>query len=257
MLQPSYVASPKADAILHRLVPGLQSVLGDTLVGLYLFGSLALGDFDPANSDLDFLAVTTDELTTEQVQSLQAFHADLFASGLPLADQIEGSYISRAALRVYNPATAVHPHIDRGESALIVQRHYTDWVIQRYSLRKHGLILFGPPIHTLIDPISPAALRAALVELLDFWWEPMLTDTTHLQHTGYQAYAVATCCRMLYTLEHLDLVTKPAAGRWAMQRLPQFASLIQRALAYQLQPADIPATQALLRHTLERSRQFM
>jgi hypothetical protein len=39
-----------------------------------------------------------------------------------------------------------------------------------------------------------------------------------------------------------------------MQRLPHFAPLIQRALAYELQPADIPATQALLRCTLERSR---
>lgn len=255
MLQPSYVASPAADAILHRLVPGLQSLLGDQLVGVYLFGSLALGDFDPANSDLDFLAVTLAELTTEQVHALQAFHADLFTSGLPLADQIEGSYISRAALRVYDPANAHHPHIDRGESELIVQRHYTDWVIQRFSLRAHGLTLFGPPIHTLIDPISPTALRAALIELLAFWWEPMLSDTAHLQHTGYQAYAVATFCRMLYTLEHGDLVSKPAAGRWAMQRLPHFAPLIQRALAYELQPADIPATQALLRYTLERSRQ--
>jgi hypothetical protein len=251
------VSSPEADAVLQVLVPGVQAQLGDQLVGLYLFGSLAVGDFDPANSDIDFVAVTVAELTDEQLQALQTFHAQLFASRLPLADQIEGAYIQRDALRVYDPVNALHPHIDRGESTLRVVHHHTDWVIQRYSLREYGLVLAGPPIQTLIDPITPAALRGAVVELMDFWWAPMLTDTTYLQHTGYQAYAVATFGRMLYTLEHGGLVSKPAAGRWAMNNLDsRFAPLIERALAYQLTPADIPATQDYLRYTLERSRPF-
>jgi hypothetical protein len=36
----------------------------------------------------------------------------------------------------------------------------------------------------------------------------------------------------------------------------RFVPLIERALAYELGPADIPATRALLRCTLERSRRF-
>jgi hypothetical protein len=254
-MPPKYVSSPQADAILQLLVPGIQALLGDQLVGVYLFGSLALGDFDPASSDIDFVAVTADEVDESHLRALQAFHASLFASGLPLADQVEGAYLSRAALRVYDPATARHPHIDRGEPDLRLKPFYMDWVIQRYSLREHGVVLVGPPIQTLIDPISPAALRAAVSDLLHFWWEPMLSDTSRLQHTGYLAYAVATMCRMLYTLEHGGLVSKPAAGRWALAHLDKrFASLIQRALAYQLTPADIPATQELLRYTLDRSR---
>jgi hypothetical protein len=250
---PHYVASPPADAVLQRLVPGLQALLGDQLVGVYLFGSLALGDFDPATSDIDFVAVTVSEVNDSQLGALQALHAHLFASGLPLADQVEGAYLSRAALRVYDPATARHPHLDRGEADLRRQPFYTDWVIQRFSLREHGVVLLGPPIKTLIDPITPAALRAAVRDLLHFWWAPMLSDTSRLEHTGYQAYAVATFCRMLYTLEHGGLVSKPAAGRWALSHLdPRFAPLIQRALDYHLTPADIPATQALLRYTLER-----
>lgn len=243
--------------MLQRLVPGLRGILGDELIGLYLFGSLAVGDFDAANSDIDVLAVTARDLADDQLQSLQAFHADLFASGLPLADQVEGSYIPLAALRVYDPTNARHPHIDRGEATLRPQQHYTDWIIQRFSLRQYGLRLLGPSIQTLIDPITPATLRAAVLDLLHFWWEPMLGDTSHLQHTGYQAYAVVTFGRMLYTLEHGHVISKPAAGKWAMAHLdPRFASLIERALAYQLTTHDIPATQAFLRHTLELSRAY-
>jgi hypothetical protein len=254
---PPYVGSLEANAVLERLVPGVQRVLGSDLVGLYLFGSLAVGDFDAANSDIDFVAVTADEVDAAQLSALQAFHAELFASGLPLADQVEGAYLSRAALRVYDPATARHPHIDRGEDRLLVKPFYSDWVVQRYSLREHGVALVGPPIHSLIQPITPSMLRAAVLDLLHFWWAPMLADTSHLQHSGYQAYAVATCCRMLYTLEQGGLVSKPAAGRWAQAHVDaRFAPLIQRALAYQLRPDDIPATQDLLRYTLARSRRW-
>jgi hypothetical protein len=251
------VRSPEARAVLRALVPGVRAILGEQLVGIYLFGSLAVGDFDPATSDIDFVAVTAHELTAEELPPLQALHARLFASGLPLADQVEGAYLSREALRVYDPATARHPHIDRGEATLSVKQFHTDWIVQRYSLREHGVVLFGPPLPALIEPIAPAALRAAVLELLHFWWEPMLGDDSHLQHNGYQAYAVATFCRMLYTLEEGGLISKPGAGRWAMGRLEaRFAPLIERALAYQLSPADIPATRALLRYTLDRSGQF-
>ncbi len=257
MTSPPYVRSPEANRLLHTLVPGVQGILGEQLVGMYLFGSLAVGDFDPASSDIDFVAVTSQALTDEQLQRLQSFHAQLFASGLPLADQVEGSYIPQDALRVYDPANACHPHIDRGEHTLTLQQHYTDWVVQRYSLREYGVGLVGPPIQTLIDPIPHTALRSAVLELLHFWWEPMLDDASHLQHNGYQAYAVATFCRMLYTLEEGGLVSKPAAGRWAMRHLDaRFAPLIERALAYQLSAADIPATREFLQYTLERSRRL-
>jgi predicted nucleotidyltransferase len=39
----------------------MQAVLRDRFIGLYLGGSLALGDFDPQRSDIDFVAVTVDE----------------------------------------------------------------------------------------------------------------------------------------------------------------------------------------------------
>jgi hypothetical protein len=252
-----YVTSTEANAVLQRLVPGVQAILGDQLVGMYLFGSLAVGDFDPTRSDIDFVAVTEIELTAAQLQRLQAFHAQLFASGLPLADQIEGAYLSRAALRIYDPSNAYHPHIDRGEAALTIKRLECDWVVQRYSLREHGIVLLGPPIRPLIDPISSETLGRAVRDILDSWWAVMLDDPARLRQDAYQVYAVATFCRMLYTLEEGGLISKPAACQWAMRHLDRrFVPLIERAIADQLNQADIPATQAFLRYTLDRSREF-
>jgi len=49
---------PPVTEILNTLLASLQDSLGENLVGLYLRGSLALGDFIPETSDLDILAIT-------------------------------------------------------------------------------------------------------------------------------------------------------------------------------------------------------
>ena len=45
------------NVFLNLLLSNIQSILGDHFIGLYLGGSLALGDFNPQRSDIDFVAV--------------------------------------------------------------------------------------------------------------------------------------------------------------------------------------------------------
>ena len=52
--------------------------LGDQFAGLYLYGSLAAGDFDPpSGSDIDFVVATHGALNDATVAALAAMHADL------------------------------------------------------------------------------------------------------------------------------------------------------------------------------------
>ena len=53
---------PSVNAILGMLLSGAQEILGNRFTGLYLYGSLSSGDFDPERSDIDFLVVTDGEL---------------------------------------------------------------------------------------------------------------------------------------------------------------------------------------------------
>ncbi|MFX1412149.1 MAG: nucleotidyltransferase domain-containing protein, partial [Promethearchaeota archaeon] len=79
---------PDVNAVLHMLLSGVQTVLGDQFVGMYVFGSLASGDFEPQRSDIDFLVVTTDELPEEMLPALEAMHARITASGLKWATKL-------------------------------------------------------------------------------------------------------------------------------------------------------------------------
>ena len=253
--------TPYADVnvVLHELLSGVQTILGNHFIGLYLYGSLALGDFDPERSDIDFLVVTTDDLPAELISALKPMHARMAAGSSKWATELEGSYIPQAALRRYDPNRARHPRINRGEGTLGLEQHDCDWVIQRHVLREHGVVLAGPTPQTLIDPILPHELRQAVLETLHGWWASRLTDPTQLRIFGYRAYAILTMCRILYTLKYGSIISKPVAARWAQQTLDErWASLIERALTwrYNIPSFDVDETLDFIRYTLKRSQPF-
>src|SRR5438128_9317001 len=97
------------NTLLRLLLAKVQTVLREKLVGFYLYGSLSLGDFNPQSSDIDFLIVTTEEISGDLLEELRDMHASIAASGLRYADRLEGSYIPLAALQRYDPRHAMHP----------------------------------------------------------------------------------------------------------------------------------------------------
>lgn len=254
MPQPSQYY-PEVQPILQRLLADVKTILGDQFVGLYLHGSLALGDFDPMRSDVDFVVVTAGELDPATVAALSTMHEKMAAGESKWGHELEGSYVPRQALRRYDPAHATFPHIERG-GVLRVERHHSDWLIQCHTLRRCGVVLAGPPPQALLDPISSATLRQALLDLL-WWWDLQLQDTSRLQHSDYRVYAILTMCRMRYTMQHAAIISKPAAARWAHDHLDRrWHDLIQRALTWQPpQHLDaLPQTLDFIRHTLRALR---
>jgi predicted nucleotidyltransferase len=254
MLRPT--PYPDVNALLAVLLAEVQTVLKEQFAGLYLYGSLAVGDFN-VHSDVDFVVATTDTLPDETVSALAAMHDRIAAGGMAWTTELEGSYIPLAALRRYDRAAAVHPHLDRGiGERLAVVQHDSDWVIQRYSLREYGIMVAGPPVQTLIDPISPAELRRAVLDIVQEWWTPMLEDPVQLRHDGYHTYAILTMCRILYTLQHGTIVSKLAAARWAQGWLHERpAALVKRALDWKISQDDLPETLALMRQVAARCRE--
>lgn len=249
------ITHPSAIALLERLCLDLPQTLDGQLVGLYVHGSLANGGFAPGRSDVDLLAATQSELTGSDCDRLIAMHRNHREAGLPLAAHLEVSYIPVDALRRHNPANAVHPAL-RVDGSFDRDGHGSDWIIQRWLVRERGVTLLGPPPQQLIDPVSPDELRQASAGILREWWLPMLTDTARLQDAEYQAYAVLTMCRSLYTLEQGAVAPKPQAAAHAQNTLdPRWAGLIETALAWREgQPFDrLEEVLDLLRLTLTRA----
>jgi len=249
---------PYVNTVLKLLLKNVQSVLDTYFIGLYLHGSLALGDFDPGHSDIDFVVVTTRELPVKLISDLETMHSSIKDSGLEWVNKLEGSYISKKALLRYNPDDTPRPHVNEGK--FFVARDERDWVIIRHILRESGVVVAGPPVRPLIAPVSPDELRRAVLEVLATWWAPML-DKPGLRFSGpgYQPYAVLTMCRALYTLKHGNIVSKPVSARWALEALDKrWTKLIESALSWHDgdPTGDIEQTRQFMSYTIEQAELY-
>ena len=240
----------EADATAAALAREIQDALGNRFLGLALYGSLATGGFDPARSDIDVLVLTEGDLPPDLLPVLAALHGQLAAAG-GLAARVEATYLPRRALRRYNPADPPRPYWNEGRFWLA--RCEADWVIQRHTLREQGLVIAGPPLRPLIEPIGPDNLRATAATLLRDRWAPLLDDPGRLRDLAYSAYAVLSVCRALHTLRHGTIATKPMAARWAATALDAcWHPLIAWAATDPTDPAgaDVEAAQAFIRYAL-------
>lgn len=252
---------PDVNEILDVLFTRVTRILQDQLIGMYLFGSLANGDFDE-HSDIDVLFVTNEKISDDTFSSLKQMHADINKFDSSWAIQIEASYIPKDALQRYDPQNNLHPHMDRGNSEVLhMMMHATDWIVQRYLLRENGIVITGPDLKILIDPVSQDDLRWAVARVLPLWVDPMIEDPSKIDTRGYQSFIVLSLCRMLYTLQTGQILTKPAAAKWGTQNLdPKWTSLIERALVgrqnpnLHVQSEDLQGTLEMMRYTLQQTK---
>jgi predicted nucleotidyltransferase len=230
VLRPHPTSYPDVNAVLLELLSEVRAILGSGFLGMYLWGSLAMGDFDNS-SDIDALVLTTNALPEDVVCALAEMHERLSAAHPMWGVELEVSYIPRQAIRRYDPADDLHPYIGRGES-LRLEEHGREWDIQRHIVRERGKVLAGPLPQTMIDPIDPDDMRRAVLTTLRESWARRFRDPIELHPGGYRSYIVLTGCRMLYTLEYGAVASKPVAARWAQHTLgARWATLVEWAVA--------------------------
>ena len=259
----SLTAFPEVNAVLQELLADIQHILGNQLVGMYLEGSLAGGDFDE-DSDIDFVVVTNDDISENVFSALQMMHQRINLLDTKWSTNLEGSYISQYAIRCFDPKHANFPNIERGfGEPLKLVYHAESWIIHRYVLRERGITIIGPALRTLIDPVSPDALRQAMVPVLQGWAKQILNNPNEIARRGYQSYTVLSICRILYTLQFGDIVSKPKAASWAKETLGEkWGALIDRTWIGRHNPGlfasaeDINQTLDLISYALERGGQF-
>jgi predicted nucleotidyltransferase len=217
----------EVDGVLRILRGQMQAVLGQRLVGLYLYGSLVWGDFDPEVSDIDLLAAIATEVSSDEADELRGLH-EQFASEHPSwYDRIEVQYVSLEGLRTFKLRTSRIAAISPGEPFEVceVGRH---WLLNWYSVQERSITLLGRPPRRVIEPISREEFVAVVREHALAWPEWV----QEARSRRAQSYAILTMCRALYACTHGEQPSKPRAARWALAQMPEWASLIEDALVW-------------------------
>jgi hypothetical protein len=262
-----FTAYEEANNVLEALLPAIRAIVGSHFIGMYLFGSLTYGGFD-RSSDVDYIVVTEEELTAKEFEELKDMHRSIAGMDNWCATQLEGHYTPRQALREFVPERALYYFINRGEGETLERMQldspdlqlgwWGGWVILRATLLQHGIRLAGPPLETLLEPVSAQELREATLANIPGWAEPLLQEPQRIGSHGYQAYIVLTLCRMMYTLQKGVLASKKEAADWASETLGEpWNGLIERAWKGRaapqgsIPPEDLRGTLAMIDYLID------
>jgi predicted nucleotidyltransferase len=243
----------EVNQILRVLLDEVRALLDNRFVGMYLYGSLAAGDFQPDRSDVDFVVVTDDLLSETVVSRLASMHVALATRESNWAHKLEGAYVPVAVLRRHD---ATHPAVPiLNEGRFYCESLSSDWTIRRHQLHTHDVPIAGPPVTDLVDPVSIDELRWAVRDTLKKWWAPMVVDPTWLRAPGYQPYAVLSMCRSLYTLEESKPISKTDAAQWALTAVPpDWSPLIRSAMVWRTgdETDSVERTVEFICYTIDR-----
>jgi predicted nucleotidyltransferase len=218
---------PEVNELLDVLLSRIGYILGDKLVGLYLYGSLVWGDFDKS-SDIDLLAAVASDVDEAELASLKEMHDDIARKYDKWDNRIEVQYLSLEGLRTFKTRATPMAVISPGEPFHAVVA-CEDWQLNWYVIQEKGVALFGPPARTIIDPVSIEEFSHASVEHIKEW---QASPASAMDSRPAQSFRILTACRALYLYRNGDQVSKKKAALWAEKEYPHWSSLIRNALVW-------------------------
>jgi predicted nucleotidyltransferase len=251
MTNPEHPSTSQVDAVINAVRNGIDTTLGSSLVGLYVFGSLISGDFESDVSDMDLLAVLTDDPSDVLGNALRQMHDRLAKDHPGWKDRIEVIYVSQAGLRDFRSVRHVIGVISPGEPFHTIPAT-PQWVVTWYAARKENMRLMGPAIETLIPPIS----RDEYVQAVRHYMRDFVARVTDESSLGSQAYAILSVCRGLFACRFGEKVSKNRGASWAKEQFPEWAQIIDDALEWRQHQWE-PQPSGAGKQTASRTQHFV
>lgn len=216
--------------MMNALSRGLAKILGPRLIGVYLGGSLVLGDFQEATSDLDFLVITEGSLSVEDALAVTLLHRDLVKRH-PHARRLQGDYAPKELL-VPEGTLGPVPGCEHGKFLPRVPEIMIS-ADNIFHMREHGLTIYGPEASEVLPVVSRDHVRSAIRE--------MLRDGLGAIVTPEEAASEAlNLVRSLLTLETGTPSTKSQGAEWALCNLDErWHSVIRAAVAIRAGQGDL------------------
>lgn len=207
------IAGRVADAYLQLA----DEALPDRIEGLYLVGSVALSDFQPERSDVDFVAVTASRLTDDELGKLEAVHERLSDEHRP--PWFSGVYVTWDDLARDPREIEAVPFHDEGrfEATGGFDANPVQWL----TLRTHPVAVRGTGEPTVWT--DDAVVREWTLDNLGSYWAPWvarqrkLVRGTMMLSDWAVGWGVLGVPRLHYTVATGEVASKAAAGDYALE----------------------------------------
>lgn len=222
---------------MHKALTLMTSAIGDILRGnepsIYLYGSCVMDDFQPGWSDIDLLVLTKLPLTLPQAEKLLTLRQTLPIAypGVSHFRAFEGGMLSLDSFTKHTPSTVVY----WGTSGQRITGRYVLDAFSLWELHQMGRLLCGPEVRDFLPIPTPGELQHAVAHHLR-----TLLDHGRGAQSIYTFGWLLDTARGLYTLRHDAVVSKTAAGEWALaEGLCPDPQALELALSVRREPALI------------------
>lgn len=212
----------------EELAERCRQALGEDVSGIYLHGSLAMGGFNPASSDIDLLVVVQASPSVEKLRELTRLTLELHAR-LQAGRNIEYTVAEEKALQnvvyptpaVYHYSSLHRPRYEADSSYLCAHYEDPDLAAQIVVAYERGFTLYGRPLRERM----PAVSREVYVRSI-------LHDVEEARETIVQEpmYATLNVCRVLLFMQQGHVASKKEGGEWGAAAMPEWQHIVQAAL---------------------------
>lgn len=215
---------------LQSIKTSLPKLLGNTLFGVYIYGSLSCKSFEEHTSDVDIIVVINRKLNDSEFEKLKIFYDSKKIKKSRWVDRLEMDYVVHAVLNDLNSVVKFKHGIKTTHFAhgKLHRKANSDGgnPINWLNIKQCGIPLFGPLPKKFAPEINTdlviAAMRRGLKEIKSDLRDIPKKDLRH------QVFTAATLCRIAYVLEKGKMVSKKTALRWAGNNFPLETRLIAK-----------------------------
>ena len=196
------------DDAIQRMVPEMVSAVDGRMHSVWLYGSLALDDFRPGWSDIDFVAYTDGPIAPEQSEKLLSLRQSLSAAwpDNPCYACFEGAFMPFGD-------GAANSVVYWGTSGQRIVTGYQLDPFARYQLCKRGVCLYGNGDRSIFSCPD----RNELVRAVRRHYESIRKFAAQTGDSLYSCGWLLDIARCVYTLRFSDVIGKTAAGEWALK----------------------------------------
>jgi hypothetical protein len=217
--------------VISELTQEINRMLGEALVGVYLFGSIPAGGYYAGRSDIDLLAVVRDDVTEQLLSRLNDMHTAFVSEHPEWDNRIEVGYVSTTVLQTLSDNPRGTIAVTGPGEPLHITEPSDRWILNWHSVLSIGETVIGPDPLSVGVPVTQEVFRRVCLGQIE-QWQNEVRERWIAHSRAYQGYIVLAVCRALYGLETGSTTTKEGAARWAENRFPEWSDFIGQALMW-------------------------
>ncbi|MBR6090735.1 MAG: nucleotidyltransferase domain-containing protein [Anaerolineaceae bacterium] len=198
------------DRSIERMADRICAILDKNLHGIWLHGSVVLGDFRPGWSDIDILVLTNGKISEQQAHRLVGLRQTMLATEPddPYYRSFEGIF---AHLNEYLTGSFTRL-VYWGTSGERITDRWQQDTFASYELAKYGRSVRGTDDKSIFAKPSVMDLRRAVREHYGSIRRFAVRTDEKLYSCGW----LLDIARCIYTLRNSDVIAKTQAGIWAL-----------------------------------------